>query len=121
MGGRVPKTMDIHNPALSTKVTIDIPEPKDSEDGGLDCFFKRENVIELCMKSLQNVPDWKFLMEKEIKGGISLQLAWRVDANLDWVWLDTDIFGETRDWAVLCGLAFKQVRDLQAARFRLTV
>ena len=104
----MPKTMDIHNPGLSTKVTIDIPE---SEDEELYCLFKRENVIELCTRSLRNVPDWKVLMEKEIKEGMSLQLAWRVAANLDWVWLDTDVFGEARDWAVLCGLAFKQVRD----------
>ena len=108
MGGRMPRTMDIHNPRLSTKVTIDIPETEEIE-GGLYCLFKRENVIHLCMESLQNVPDWKFLIEKEIKKGKSLQLAWRVDTNLDWVWLETDVCGETRDWAVLCGLVFKQV------------
>ncbi|KAF8809576.1 hypothetical protein BYT27DRAFT_7094201 [Phlegmacium glaucopus] len=108
MGGRMPRTVDIHNPGLSTKVTIDIPEDADTEGGGLYSLFKRENVIKLCVESLRSVPDWKFLMEKEINGGKSLQLAWRVDANLDWVWLETDVFGEPRDWAVLCGLAFKQ-------------
>jgi hypothetical protein len=112
MGGRIPKTMDIHNPGLSTKVTIDIAKPEDTENGGLYCIFKRENVINLCMESLRNLPDWKFLVEKESKEGKSLQLAWRVDANLDWVWLDTDVIGETRDWAVLCGLVFKQVRGI---------
>ena len=105
----MPKTMDIHNPGLSTKVTIDIANPEDAENGGLYRLFKRENVINLCMESLRNLPDWKFLVEKEIEEGSSLQLAWRVDANLDWVWLDTDVLGETRDWAVLCGLVFKQV------------
>ena len=110
----MPKTVDIHNPGFSTKVTIDIAKPEDTvtENGGLHCLFKRENVIELCMESLRNLPDWKLLVEKEIKEGKSLQLAWRVDTNLDWVWLDTDVLGETRDWAVLCGLAFKQVRDI---------
>ena len=117
MGGRIPRTMDIHNPGLNTKVTISIPEPEDTEDGGLYYLFKPENVINLCTKFLRSVPDWKFLMEKEIKEEMSLQLAWRVDANLDWVWLDTDVVGETRDWAVLCGLAFKQVRGLDADNF----
>lgn len=112
MGGRMPKTMDIHNPGLSTKVTIDVANPEGTENGGLYCLFKRENVIDLCMESLRNMPDWRFLVEKEIKEGKSLQLAWRVDANLDWVWLDTDVLGETRDWAVLCGLVFKQVRNI---------
>ena len=112
MDGSMPKTMDIHNPGLSTKVTIDITKPEDTKNGGLYCLFKRENVIDLCMKSLRNIPNWKFLVEKEIKEGKSLQLAWRVDTNLDWVWLDTDVLGETRDSAVLCGLAFKQVRGI---------
>jgi len=112
MGGHMPKTLDIHNPGLSTKVTIDIPEAEDIDSGGLYSLFNRENVINLCVESLRSVPDWKFLMEREIKEGKSLQLAWRVDANLDWVWLETDVFGEPRDWAVLCGLAFKQVCDL---------
>ena len=112
MGGSMPKTVDIHNPGLSTKVTIDIGKSEDTENGGLFRLFRRENVIDLCTKSLRNIPNWKFLVEKEIKEGKSLQLAWRVDTNLDWVWLDTDILGETRDWAVLCGLPFKQVRDI---------
>ena len=108
----MPKTMDIHNPGLSTKVTIDITKPEDTENGGLYYLFKREDVIDLCVKSLRNIPNWKFLVEKEAKEGKSLQLAWRVDTNLDWVWLDTDVLGETRDWAVLCGLPFKQVRGI---------
>lgn len=112
MGGRMPRTIDIRNPGLSTKVTIDIPEAEDTVNGGLYYLFKRENVIKLCMKSLRSVLDWKFLMERLTKEENSLQLAWRVDANLDWIWLETDVFGETRDWAVLCGLAFKQVRRL---------
>ena len=112
MGGSLPKTIDIHNPGLSTKVTIDNAKPKGTENGGLHFLFKRENVIDLCMKSLRNIPNWNFLVEKEIKEGKSLQLAWRVDMNLDWVWLDTDVLGDTRDWAVLCGLPFKQVRGI---------
>ena len=121
MGGRMPTTMDIYNPRLSTKVTIDIPEAEDAENGGPYSQFKRENVINLCMETLRKVPDWKFLMEKEIKEGKSLQLAWRVDANLDWIWLEKDVFGGTRDWAVLCGLVFKQVRNLPTDSFWLTV
>ena len=109
MGGRLPTTVDIRNPGLDTKVTIDIPEG--TENAGL-YLFKRENVISLCKESLRSVPDWKVFMEREIKEGKSLQLAWRLDANLDWVWLETDVFGETRDWSVLCGLVFKQACEL---------
>lgn len=112
MGGRLPRTMDIHCPGLDTRVTIDIPEAGYTESGGLYSLFKLENIINLCKESLQSVPDWKFVMEENIKNGMSLQLAWRLDANLDWIWLEKDVFGETRDCAVLYGLAFKQACNL---------
>jgi len=109
MGGEIPRSVDIHNPRLATKVTIDIPESSEFDTDSLYCLFKRHNVIELCMETLRKVPEWKYLMEGEMIDGRSLQLAWRVNANLDWVWLDDDVFGKPRDWSVLCGLAFKQV------------
>jgi len=109
MGGEIPRSVDIHNPRLATKVTIDIPESSEFDTDNLYCLFKRHNVIELCMETLRKVPEWKYLMEGEMIDGRSLQLAWRVKANLDWVWLDDDVFGKPRDWSVLCGLAFKQV------------
>jgi len=109
MGGEIPRSVDIHNPRLATKVTIDIPESSEFDTDNLYCLFKRHNVIELCMETLRKVPEWKYLMEGEMIDGRSLQLAWRVKANLDWVWLDDDVFGKPRDWSVLCGLGFKQV------------
>jgi len=73
-------------------------------------MFNRENVIGLCMKSLQSVGDWKDLIERQMVEGKMLELAWRVDTNLDWIWLEHDVYGKPRPWAVLCGLALKQVR-----------
>jgi len=37
-----------------------------------------------------------------------LELAWRIDTALDWVWQTEDVEGKAREWAVLCGLALKQ-------------
>ncbi|KAF8908921.1 Pleckstrin homology domain-containing protein [Gymnopilus junonius] len=106
-GGQIPRTIDIHSPRLSTKVTIDVPENEEMHNGSLYKIFKRENILDLCMNSLRKVPDWDYLMENELAKGKSLQLAWRVDANLDWIWLETDVYERPRDWAVLCGLPFK--------------
>ncbi|KAF9565683.1 hypothetical protein CPC08DRAFT_629344 [Agrocybe pediades] len=108
MGGEMPRTVDIHNPRLNTKVTIDVPENAELDSTALYDLFKRENVIKMCMELLPAVPDWQHLVETEIKKGKSLQLAWRLKANLDWVWLETDVEDKERDWAVLCGLAFRQ-------------
>jgi len=55
------------------------------------------------------MPDYKYLIEKAIENGHAPHLAWRYHTNLDWVWLDQDVFGKPREWSVLCGVAFKQV------------
>jgi hypothetical protein len=106
-GGQIPRTVDVYNPQLNTKVTVDIAESKGSTV--LYRVFTRENLIQLCLESLRKVPDYEYLIEKVLENGKSLQLAWRYQANLDWVWLDQDVFGKPREWSVLCGLAFKQV------------
>ncbi|KAJ3515389.1 hypothetical protein NLJ89_g1784 [Agrocybe chaxingu] len=108
MGGQVPKSIDIHNPRLSTKVTIDVPENEQTDTASLYRLFKRRNIIDLCMESLQAVPAYKYLIETEIRDGRSLQLSWRHKATLDWIWLDEDTYGQPREWSVLCGVAFKQ-------------
>ncbi|KAF8158329.1 Pleckstrin homology domain-containing protein [Crassisporium funariophilum] len=120
MGGRIPSSVDIYSPRLNTKVKIDIPGAEGMRSSGLYRSFSRENVISLCMESLHEVPDWKYVLEREIKQGKSLQLAWRVNANLDWVWLEEDVLGKTRDWAVLCGLAFKQAPRPPVLEIRLS-
>ena len=48
----------------------------------------------------------------QLERGVRLGLAWRMNTNLDWIWLDEDVRGNPRYWAVLYGLALKQVRPL---------
>ena len=80
-------------------------------------MFSRRNIIEIVRKSLSSSPgshesasrDWKHVVEPEIAAGTTLELAWRVDAKLDWVWKEEDVTGQPRPWAVLCGLAMRQV------------
>jgi hypothetical protein len=55
--------------------------------------------------------DWKFIVEKEMNDGKTLELAWRSGTNLDWVWLD-----DQNPWHVLYGYALKQVSVPQATR-----
>jgi hypothetical protein len=82
-------------------------------------MFSRRNVIDIVRKSLSSSPgsheiasrDWKHVVEPEITAGMTLELAWRVEAKLDWVWKEDDVMGQPRPWAVLCGLAMQQVND----------
>lgn len=109
MGGQVPSAIDVYNPRLDTKVTIDIPGIDAEDMFESYAIFTRKNVIDICMDSLHNVPDWKYLMDELLKKGHSLELAWRSTANLDWVWLENDVTGRPRGWHVLCGLALRQL------------
>ncbi|KAF8964211.1 Pleckstrin homology domain-containing protein [Flammula alnicola] len=108
-GGQIPTSVDIYNPGLSMKVKIDIPINMDVDNDALYRTFKRENVIELCIDSLRDMPDWKYAVQEQLNQGKSLELAWRANANLDWVWLEDDVTGKPRGWHVLCGLPFKQL------------
>ncbi|KAF8073812.1 Pleckstrin homology domain-containing protein [Lyophyllum atratum] len=105
LGGQIPNTIDVRNPRLNTRVKIDIPS---ADAGNISQVFTRDNAIALTVNALRTVPGWNELIQRELKEGKSLQLAWRVDTNLDWIWLDDDVDGEERRWAVLCGLALKQ-------------
>lgn len=65
--------------------------------------------MDLCKRVLNSVEEYDAVIGKALAEGSSLQLAWRVDARLDWVWQTEDVTGKPRDWAVLYGLPLKQV------------
>jgi len=71
--------------------------------------FSRENIVRLCMDSLRSVLDWDYLIQRQIANGKTLELAWCLEMGLDWVWQEQCVDGTERYWAVLCGLALKQV------------
>ena len=63
----------------------------------------------MCKHVLKEVEEYETLIGEALANGASLQLAWRVDARLDWVWQPEDVTGRYRDWAVLYGLSLRQV------------
>ncbi|KAF8746548.1 Pleckstrin homology domain, partial [Rhizoctonia solani] len=107
LGGKLPDTIDIHCPALGTRVRVDIP---DLDHGASDSWkrFTRSYLIEACGRSLQGLPDWDSMMESPALRGSRLELAWRKESKLDWVWQETDDEGKEIDWQVLFGLALRQ-------------
>ncbi len=109
--------IEVRNPTLDAKVKIDVPTITTVE--GYSRMFTRTNVIALCLQSFRKVPDWKEVIEREIGSGKVLELAWRMDTNLDWVWLEDDVYGQQRGWVVLCGLAFKQVNLMHSLKFKI--
>lgn len=104
-GGTFPPTVEIRNPRLDSKLKIDMPNVDNIQTYKI---FSKDNLIALCIQSLKAVPDWKYLVERQLAEGNVLRLCWRAGSYLDWIWLDDDVDGLPRDWAVLCGLALKQ-------------
>ncbi|KAG6896455.1 hypothetical protein C0992_008178 [Termitomyces sp. T32_za158] len=105
LGHTLPATLDVRYPRVNSSVKIDIP-PENTEQ--LYKIFTRDNILALCKDSFSSVPDWNNIIEHELRQGRTLQLVWRQETDLDWVWLDDDIYGQERLWTVLCGLALKQ-------------
>ncbi|CAE6461333.1 unnamed protein product [Rhizoctonia solani] len=108
LGGKLPDTIDIHCPALGTRVRVDMP---DLDHGASDSWkrFTRSYLIKACGRSLRGLPDWDSLMESPTLRGSRLELAWRKESKLDWVWQETDEEGREMNWQVLFGLALRQV------------
>src|ERR1700722_11832979 len=126
VGGKIPPCIEIRNPGLGVHVKIDVPREymEQPEEGGT--MFTPENLIKLCTTALGSVPDWSHLILNQMQQGKKLELAWRLDTQLDWVWQNQCVDGARRNWAVLCGLALKQAshclqftHDTQLISFRL--
>ncbi|KZS90535.1 hypothetical protein SISNIDRAFT_415343 [Sistotremastrum niveocremeum HHB9708] len=106
LGGEVPAFLDVHCPALGSRVRIDIPW-RQSYSGPDWEHLSKPNVIDLCRQTLISLPDYAHLLRAHEEEGKRLELCWKTDTKLDWIWLSKDIDGHSREWAVLQGLAWK--------------
>ncbi|KAH9986612.1 hypothetical protein BJV77DRAFT_1061765 [Russula vinacea] len=114
MDGKIPPFLEVRSPVMDTRLKIDIPENAN------DSFFCHDNLVALCKKTLSAVRDWDVIIKKRIADGAHMELAWRLDTNLDWVWWLDDIHGHPRSWAVLAGLALNQAGRAAHLEVRLT-
>ncbi|CAK5280363.1 unnamed protein product [Mycena citricolor] len=102
LGGILPASLEIRSPNLDTRVKIELPSVESPE------MFTRDNIVTLCQQALWRVKAWRELIEMQVSEGKELELAWRMGAQLDWIWLASDVVGDPRDCAVLYGLAMQQ-------------
>jgi hypothetical protein len=99
---------------------LDVPAVDETNIDKAYRIFSRRNIIDTVQKSLASScgshevtsRDWKHVVEREIAAGTTLELAWNLEAKLDWVWKEEDVMGQPRPWAVLCGLAMQQVNTM---------
>jgi hypothetical protein len=88
---------------------VDVPSLDNNTDFAI---FSHDNLISLSRRTLSSMPDWNSILEKRLADGAKLELAWRSDTTLDWIWWSKDMNGKPRDWAVLAGLALSQVNTV---------
>lgn len=112
LGGDIPSTIDIQVPVLGTRVTLEVPQLDVGE--GFEGYgsLTPQRILSVCQEALGSFPSYESLIQAEIERGAQLGLAWHRGMNLDWVWLESDVNGSRRDWAVLYGLALKQVSGI---------
>lgn len=113
MGGKLPPFIEVRSPVIDTRMKIDIPESADHS------FLCHDNLVALCMRTMSTVQDWDVIIRKRLADGAHMELAWRFDTNLDWVWWLDDINGNSRTWAVLAGLALNQVFSIHSTLLHL--
>lgn len=94
---------------MDSRVKIDLSSTLTLSDESGASMLSPENIIELCRSAFKNYRDWELIIEREIENGKHLELAWRTETILDWVWLKEDMEEQRRKHAVLWGLAMKQV------------
>ncbi|XP_006462707.1 hypothetical protein AGABI2DRAFT_207264 [Agaricus bisporus var. bisporus H97] len=107
MGGEIPRSVDIQNPHLGSQVAFELPNLNLMDQKTAIRMFSRRNIIALCIKSMKPIPGWSNFIEHERKKGRKLQLAWRFETHVDWVWNDETCEDKQREWTVLSGLALK--------------
>lgn len=105
----MPPFVEVRAPFLDTHFRIDIPHYDSADIQAAYSVFTRANITALCEAGLREVPGYNTLIEEEKTLGVSFELAWRLGTYLDWIWQVHDVEDKYRDWAVLCGIALKQV------------
>lgn len=115
-GGEIPSFIEISCPVINTRLKVDIPR-EDIVSDETSKSFSPKRLIQLARRAMLSSRaistlvsrQWKYHVERSLRAGRSLALAWRLGAQLDWVWQEEDAEGEFRGWAVLLGLSLHQV------------
>lgn len=96
--------MDVAIPLINVRVKVFLPTNGDRRP------LTRDRVIDLCQNSTDNVEGLANLREEHVvQKHRKLELCWRTETKLDWVWLDNDTEGKQRDDAVCYGIALQDV------------
>lgn len=117
LGGQIPPSIDISCPIIDTRLKLEIAAEDIVNLDRAYGTFSVQKIINLVRQSMISADgissvasrDWKCVIEQQLQTGKRLELNWRLEAQLDWVWQTEDVQGSARPWAVLSGLPLNQV------------
>ncbi|EIW80949.1 hypothetical protein CONPUDRAFT_103997 [Coniophora puteana RWD-64-598 SS2] len=124
-GGEIPTSLEIRCPNIDSRIKLAVPVGDTTDLDKAFAMFSKSNIINLVRNSLKEVSgsavmsDWEAIISQKDAVGKSIELAWRSEAKLDWIWWDKDVDGNSRDWAMLCGMALKQAGKPAQLELRL--
>ena len=104
LGGSLPNHIEVGCPLVHACVSMPIPEIRAGWK-----FVTRDYVIDQCSRAMEGSFAWQTVIQLPILNGRRLELCWRSNSKLDWVWLKDDVNGKRRDWEVLFGMAMNYV------------
>lgn len=105
LGNTLPDSLEISCPLVNTRVRIPIPEDENAWR-----ILTRDYIIDQCTQAMGDSFAWQTIVQMPIVNGRRLELCWRTDTTLDWIWLKDDVDGLKRDWEALFGIALQLVR-----------
>lgn len=106
VGGETPEFLEVNIPHLGSRFRLDVPNADFLEVQQGYQTISRRYILEQCQESL-GAEDWERACDDD--DDVKLELCWRKNGNLEWIWLDTDGDGDPRDWSVIWPVGFRQV------------
>ena len=114
LGAALPDHIEVSCPLVHATVHMPVP------DGGADWrAVTRDFVIDECSQAMDGSFAWQTVIQMPLLNGRRLELCWKLDTKLDWVWLKDDVDGRKREWEVLFGAALNQVCSLFDSFYKL--
>ncbi|KAG9035602.1 hypothetical protein FRB95_011008 [Tulasnella sp. JGI-2019a] len=105
IGGGMPDVIEVNVPQLGSRIRFDVPSAEFLEVNQGYRTISRRYILDMCRQYI-GPEDW----EKILDDAGQVELCWRKNGNLEWIWLDLDVNGETRAWSVVHPVGFRQLK-----------
>ncbi|KAG8886651.1 hypothetical protein FRB97_000071 [Tulasnella sp. 331] len=105
IGGTLPEVIEVNVPQLGSRIRFDVPSSEFLEVTQGYKTINRSYILDTCRQEI-GTEDWRRICDD----AGSVELCWRRNGNLEWIWLDRDVDGNPRDWSVIYPVGFRRLK-----------